>query len=219
MEKRKVRFLNRLRNRTVEKNGMDIEQYVKAVKELEPVARASYSEDTTTFKEDDFVAMLVLDGCFVVEMFLAYSDEVPLEADDPFRSMTRLQFGLHHDFLCLENQIPYLVLQKLFQLTQMGSDSSPGESHRLLPLTALRFFNRSRDLGGPANTICKEWVPAHLLDLVRKSYFPPPVESKHHSAMEESQWQSVMALQAETKQNGAAEESRLKCLPRTDCIK
>ncbi|CAH9123621.1 unnamed protein product [Cuscuta epithymum] len=209
MEKHKVRFLNRVIKRTTENNGVGIEHYVKAVKELEAEARASYSEDTTTFNEDDFVAMLVLDGCFVIEMFRAYIGVVPFEADDPFPSMTRLQLRLRDDFLCLDNQIPYLVLQKLFELTQMGSDRLPGESRPSLPLTALHFFNRSRELGRSVYMIYLERSPVHLLDLLRKSYSSSVLPWDTNCILD-------LLLKAGTRLKSAIEESRLNCFPRTD---
>ncbi|CAH9130394.1 unnamed protein product [Cuscuta epithymum] len=182
MEEHKGRFLERAVKRTTEKKkGVGLKQYVEAVKDLEAEARACYSE-AINLRSDEFVEMLVLDGCFVLEMFRAFSSgEVGLEEDDPFRSMQWIGFGLHHDFLCLENQIPYFVLEKLFELTEIDDETMPnGTSHKsCLSLLALRFFDTSSDeferkaKGTKDSSLPDgELKGLHLLDLVRKSYFP-----------------------------------------------
>ncbi|CAH9130390.1 unnamed protein product [Cuscuta epithymum] len=84
MEKHKWRFLERAIQRTRVKTGLGLEDYIKAVEGLTTVARESYSEDITALKGDEFVEMLVLDGCFVVEMFLAFNEVDPFDRDDPF---------------------------------------------------------------------------------------------------------------------------------------
>ncbi|CAH9130389.1 unnamed protein product [Cuscuta epithymum] len=155
MEKHKWRFLERAIRRTATKNGADWEDYVTAVEGLAAVARASYSEDITALKGDEFVEMLV-----VVEMFLAFTGVDCFHEDDPFRSMQWIQYSLHEDFLCLEDQIPYIVLQKLFDLTTEGWNNRHSLSD-----TALEFFNNNNALGHDLECL-------HLLDLVRKSYIP-----------------------------------------------
>ncbi|CAH9130395.1 unnamed protein product [Cuscuta epithymum] len=167
IEEHKWRFLARVIKRTSEGKGVGLKDYVEVVKRLEADARESYSEDTsiTNLKGYEFVEMLVLDGCFVIEMFRAFSNVVPFEKDDPFSSM---QF-LRDDFLCLENQIPYIVLQTLFTLTEMESDRLPSGSYPTLFVTALYFFRISDDFRRDPEVMGEV---LHLLDLVRKTYFP-----------------------------------------------
>ncbi|CAH9084078.1 unnamed protein product [Cuscuta europaea] len=174
MEEHKWRFLERVIKRT----SVGLEEYVEAVRTLETKARESYSEDISiTLKDHEFVEMLVLDGCFVVEMFRAFSEVAPFEKDDPFRSMQWIRFSLHDDFLCLENQIPYFVLEKLFTLTKMPGDilKATGVTSTLA-VTALTFFNTSGKFGRNPEMIMKSFRGdlrgLHLLDLVRKTYFP-----------------------------------------------
>ncbi|CAH9123622.1 unnamed protein product [Cuscuta epithymum] len=179
MEEHKWRFLARVVKRTREKKeGVGLKHYLEAVRELEAVARASYSE-AIDLTSDEFVEMLVLDGCFVVEMFRAFSGAVPFEEDDPFLSMQWLRFSLRHDFLCLENQIPFSVLEKLFKLTEMGEKSTlKGTSHTsCLSLLALHFFDTTGAFARKTEGMIRassghEFEGLHLLDLVRKSYFP-----------------------------------------------
>ncbi|CAH9123615.1 unnamed protein product [Cuscuta epithymum] len=199
MEKHKWRFLERAIQRTRVKTGVGLEDYLKAVEGLTTGARESYSEDITALKGNEFVEMLVLDGCFVVEMFLAFNEVDPFDRDDPFRSMQWIRSSFHEDFLCLKNQIPYIVLQKLFDLTTEGCDICPS-----LFKTAIDFFYL-HPLGHKF-----EWL--HLLDLARKSYFPKTYdEPRRHTHC--NLW---LLQRAKTKLKRAVERSLLWCFPRVD---
>ena len=70
---------------------------------------------------DEFVEMLVLDGCFIIELFRkkAYPDLV--EKNDPVFAMSCLVQFLYHDLILLENQIPWLFLEILFEMTKISS--------------------------------------------------------------------------------------------------
>ncbi|CAH9123616.1 unnamed protein product [Cuscuta epithymum] len=181
IQEHKWRFLARVIKRTTEAKGVGLKQYIEAVKGLEAEARLSYSEDIT-LKDNEFVEMLVLDGCFVVEMFRAFTGVIPFEKDDPFGSMQWIRFSLRDDFLCLENQIPFQVLEKLFTLTKMDGEKIPvlflGENpDSNLSLIALHFFNTSGAFARKPEVLeaflGDGLKGQHLLDILRRSYFPP----------------------------------------------
>ncbi|KAG2668442.1 hypothetical protein I3760_15G160600 [Carya illinoinensis] len=71
MQTQKGRFLDRLiRNQT----GQPIleESLKNAMRELEEKTRDFYEEDFQAIKPDDFVQMMLLDGCFIVELLRLY---------------------------------------------------------------------------------------------------------------------------------------------------
>ncbi|PON61349.1 hypothetical protein PanWU01x14_147260 [Parasponia andersonii] len=77
-------------------------------------------------KEDKFVEVLVLDLCFIIELFRKKSNEDLKEEGDPIFTMSCLLQFLRHDLILLENQIPWLVLDILFKLTKTTSiDAKP----------------------------------------------------------------------------------------------
>ncbi|CAH9060114.1 unnamed protein product [Cuscuta europaea] len=173
MEEHKWRFLARAIART----GVGLDRLINGVKVLETQARASYSEAILNDKPNEFVEMLVLDGIFVIEILRGFSEVVPFDKDDLLGSMQWMRCRLRDDFLCLENQIPYIVLQKLYQLTEMkGREWLPSRRMPTLSQTALHLFKISDETGRDPETIrgalgC-DIEGLHLLDLVRKSYFP-----------------------------------------------
>lgn len=60
---------------------------------------------------EEFVQMLVLDGCFLLEVFFQRRLEMIMK---PLASSRLTLPYLLHDFLLLENQIPFFILETLF---------------------------------------------------------------------------------------------------------
>ncbi|CAH9139561.1 unnamed protein product [Cuscuta epithymum] len=171
MQEYKWRFLEILIQRTIEEKGVGLAHYTKAVRGLEAQARECYSE-AINLSSDEFVEMMVLDGCFVLEIFRVNSCAVG--TDHPLTSIAELIRGrFQQDFFCLENQIPYILLQTLFTLTQTDSDRLP--EGRLDPLAnmALYFFYRHPE-DVPRGVFERDFKVLHLLNLLRKSFSLPP---------------------------------------------
>ena len=68
MEKQKHRYLKQLLRRTRD----TVDEYVTEIRGLEAKAREFYHLETSGFNRDELVEMLVLDGCFIVELFRKY---------------------------------------------------------------------------------------------------------------------------------------------------
>ncbi|CAH9059525.1 unnamed protein product [Cuscuta europaea] len=172
MQEHKLRFLERVVKRTEEK-GVGLEEYVKAVRRLEEEARDMYSE-VINLSSDEFVEMLVLDGCFVLVILQPRSWDLVLNEDLPLCSIAHFIYdNCYQDLFCLENQMPYTVLHTLFTLTETDSDADIDTKPRLARLDslaniALEFFEfdpeKLEDLFGP------DFKILHLLHLFRKGY-------------------------------------------------
>lgn len=112
IEEHKWRYLGSLLSRT----GLPLEEFLKSIAPLEKEARECYSE-TIQLDSHEFLEMLVLDGCFIIELFRKVGRLVPFEPDDPLVTMAWILPFFYRDFLKLENQVPFFILQQLFELS------------------------------------------------------------------------------------------------------
>lgn len=167
IEEHKWRYLGSLLNRLKNTKSLGLEDFLKAVESLEIKARECFSE-TIHLGTDEFVELLVLDGLFIIELFRKVSGLVKFDPDDPMITMTWILPFLYRDFLKLENQIPYFVLERLFDLSKLpGEESGP-----TLATLALEFFNYSMQRPDEVVEKYKNHKARHLLDLVRSSLIP-----------------------------------------------
>jgi len=172
MEEHKWRYLRSLLSRTKETTGKTLEDYLKSIHPLEKDARECYSE-TIHLGTDEFLEMMVLDGCFLLELFRKMDNTKLFEDEDPLLTMGWILPFFYRDFLRLENQIPFFVLERLFE-TSKTPDEESGPS---LSLLAMRFFNNIMRRPDPVIETCHNPKGLHLLDLVRSSFIPRDEES------------------------------------------
>ncbi|PIA28818.1 hypothetical protein AQUCO_06600025v1 [Aquilegia coerulea] len=170
MEEKKYHYLQDLITRS---NFLDEESsfqgIVNAIRELEEKARACYSE-SISFNSDDFVRMMILDGCFLLELF--YQGVGSSHKCNPTFGETWRVNKLLQDLELLENQLPFVVLNCLFNLT--GDD--PDCNHSLAQLV-ISFFT-----GIQADEIqdCDSLHAQHILDLIHHFY----VRDMHRNCLE-----------------------------------
>ena len=131
-ERLKWLFLNRLVGSS-DQTGDELDSLIAALQDIEDDARVCYSEDIKLSK-DEFVKMMLLDGCFVIELFR----DLKLNnfACSSLLSKRWMLPVARRDLVTLENQIPMIVLKKLFDITRRKSATEP-----LLEELALRFFD------------------------------------------------------------------------------
>lgn len=161
MEEHKWRYLHDLLARN---ESIILEDCINAVEELEPEARLCYAENIDDVGGNDFVEMLVLDGCFIIELFLKKKDEL---GDDPIRGNLWMLPLISQDLLLLENQVPFFVLQHLFKLV---TKSDPC----FLVDLAFEFFT---PLLSRNNDIVSTKPINHLLNLFHTHLLPTPPSS------------------------------------------
>lgn len=164
MEEHKLRYLKHLLQRNDENNA---DRYILSLKSLELEARRCYTEsiDLTT---DEFIEMLLLDGCFVIEVIRKFEMAYLRNKNDPIFQMDWIVISLQRDLILFENQLPFFILCKLFDLIE-----APDNRSRFMYL-ALCFF---RDLL-PGNDYRKQVDASpdlnfkHLLGLIHKNWIP-----------------------------------------------
>ncbi|TKW08452.1 hypothetical protein SEVIR_6G028500v4 [Setaria viridis] len=156
-----------------------IEGYVRLVAAREREARAMYAaEDVDDLSAEDFIEMLVLDGCFIIEHLV----NVATGKEEQWLHAT--PFGpaqLSVDLVLAENQIPFFVLVDLITSTRLPEFDSVGYDPPVLLMKLVLYYlgnERFRDLSEalpPADDVC------HILHLVhemvttaRTRWEPPP---------------------------------------------
>ncbi|KAF8012360.1 hypothetical protein BT93_I0493 [Corymbia citriodora subsp. variegata] len=117
MERHKWRCLHHI----LERSGHGIGLYLDSVKKVERRARACY-EGRIFMSRDEFVEMMILDGCFVIEMLQGFAkgfEKLGYPPNDPVFSTWGLIPQIQRDMIMLENQIPLFILDRLLGL-QLG---------------------------------------------------------------------------------------------------
>ncbi|CDO99351.1 unnamed protein product [Coffea canephora] len=161
MEKHKLRYFKEILRRRGESSA---EKYIIALANLQDQARRCYAEEIN-LSEDDFVDMLCLDGCFVIEFLRKNQQPESCLENDHIFEMLWLPSTIAHDLVLFENQLPFFVLQKLFDMTK-----SPSGEENLIDLAIdLRLLWYFPDPGlNSHSTILEQYEEVHLLGLMHK---------------------------------------------------
>ncbi|KAM4126184.1 hypothetical protein ACB094_01G369000 [Castanea mollissima] len=162
MEKKKVRCLNSFLERVG--LNLNLEDLVRTIKQSEGRIRRCY-EETIQLNSNDFVKMILLDVSFILEMFWKLAEPGWSSDLSPW-----LHCSLNKDFILLENQIPFSIIEELFNLAFPFLPNSPS----LIQLTFYFFM--------PFNVQKFEPIPnkkiKHFTDLLRIFQLPPPERLK-----------------------------------------
>ncbi|XP_028088653.1 UPF0481 protein At3g47200-like [Camellia sinensis] len=89
--------------------------------------------------------MMLLDSCFIIQLFHKYRN-VELRKDDPIFQLAHIQSSIRPDLMFFENQLPFVVLLKLFTMPQ-----NPAASPNSFVCMSCTFFKEA--------TPCKLLVP------------------------------------------------------------
>ncbi|GKV38049.1 hypothetical protein SLEP1_g46000 [Rubroshorea leprosula] len=190
MEVHKVRFLGMLLGRT---NGHTAEVFVAALRGMVEKARNCYSE-SSSISTKDFLEMLVLDGCFIVE--LIHQLFLDRNMDEYVFRVESTLCRILLDLILFENQLPFFVLWELFGIIR--------ENQRNIFVNCfLRLFGDAMpglrvDVVYDYNSIKSV---KHLLDLVRGNWLPSRVVEDHSRAPKDGKW-SLIRSATELKEAG-----------------
>ncbi|KAJ0083629.1 hypothetical protein Patl1_29812 [Pistacia atlantica] len=138
MEEHKKEYLKEL----LERRGKEaLNRYVTAMRNLEEQARSCYADDFSDIDTKEFVEMMLLDGCFIIELLRRFMDNTMEPGDstadsmdntmesgdstaDSFNFLSSIIKRLGRDLLLIENQIPFIVLEELFRMTTMSEQNN-----------------------------------------------------------------------------------------------
>ncbi|TYJ17259.1 hypothetical protein E1A91_A09G040200v1 [Gossypium mustelinum] len=200
-EKIKVKYLKALlvrvigsRYETMSEQSKENEEqnvlsdWIDSVEMIKEKASSCYAgRDFAAELGDEFVKTMLLDGVFVIELFRKDAEVVKPEPDDPIFSMSCMLQYLHHDLILLENQIPWLVLDLLYEKTRLRC-----ETKSLIELALMFFANTFTSHPPPINTSrFKDEDIKHILDLLRSSLVLPFQEPEKKN---ESSWQPIRSI-------------------------
>ncbi|KMZ63891.1 hypothetical protein ZOSMA_390G00050 [Zostera marina] len=113
-QKLKLQYLSDLLGRSEENN---LGTYMEAIREVYLYEKDKYFEfNTSEISDDEFLKMLVLDGCFLVELLLKHNDGWLMFPGIDIHE-------LNHDLMLIENQVPFSVLKLIYENTKWGSQN------------------------------------------------------------------------------------------------
>ncbi|KAH7839063.1 hypothetical protein Vadar_034438 [Vaccinium darrowii] len=174
IEELKWKYLGQLLDRTPP-NGLKLDGYLKLIAPMENKIRDCYSE-VIPFNGSDLIKIMVLDGLFIIELISKSQGLAPLAEGDPIFNMDWICIFLDRDLLRLENQIPFFVLQTLFENTRVTRRSG-GDDQSLAKLF-LAYMNNVMRRPDEVLKRIGNVEGKHLLDLFRLSFIPTSPQQK-----------------------------------------
>ncbi|GLT79139.1 hypothetical protein SLA2020_506400 [Shorea laevis] len=155
MEVHKMNSLKSLLDQTGENS---VEKYVTALRNMEDEARKIYSEPLGDIAGNILIEMMLLDGCFIIE--LLFESTVS-------NRLTDFHLGkIMRDLLLIENQLPFSVLCELYSLS---SGQPLDTAKHCVADKAISFYNKMMP-GSPINEATPHQDVKHLLGLLHLFY-------------------------------------------------
>jgi hypothetical protein len=150
-------YLKKFCSRT-RKSEKDLENIIESNKEQ--IAR-SYSETSFKLNSKEFVAKILLDAIFIIELFLRNYEHEKYKNLDYILRNAWIESHIKQDLMLLENQLPFRFLQKLYKFAFDGDEVIPP----FLKLACQFFFSGKHRI--PMDEEVK-----HFTDLHRMFYCP-----------------------------------------------
>ncbi|KAI7994695.1 UPF0481 protein [Camellia lanceoleosa] len=180
MEEHKLRYFNDF----MQQSGKSLEELVEIMKDKEEEIRKCYAE-TINLKSELFLEIILVDAAFVIEVLLKYWFDVLGTPNDRIFRKPWMIHDIKLDLLLLENQLPFFVLQYLFEMTNINlgieDDKTMSDSFIRLTLNWLESVSIIQEL--PVLENVNPSSVKHFLDLLRSCLMP--MEDSQASVPEE----------------------------------
>ncbi|KAG2704277.1 hypothetical protein I3760_06G177400 [Carya illinoinensis] len=163
MEKFKVQYFKRFMQRT----GLKVDNLVSSVKDWEGRVRRCYAE-TIKHSSKNLAKVILVDASFIIEFFLRFWLR---EENHDYRSLLNswLWTIIWSDLILLENQLPFFVIDKLFNF---AFESHPNlRPNSFVQLTFYCFRVENSQKMSPNNI--PDLNIKHFADLRRTFWLPP----------------------------------------------
>ncbi|KAF5445541.1 hypothetical protein F2P56_034587 [Juglans regia] len=168
MEIYKLRYFRRFMER-ITKINRD-EMLASIIQDSEERVRGCYAE-AISFDSDTLRQIILVDATFIIEFFLRAWSEQFLGDDDSIEAEPwALLSWIKSDLILLENQLPFFIIEKLYELLPLDQSPSIYPSS-FLELT-FNFFEYKNVQMIRHDEIDSEKV-MHFVDLLRYFYLPP----------------------------------------------
>lgn len=173
MEKYKLQYLQGILKR---QNQTSTCKYIDSLLQDEEKARNYYAEHVPLTKEE-FLEMMLLDGCFIVEFLRKYANQSHRhdQDQDPIFKMEWISEIIRRDLLLFENQIPFFILVKLFDMTKI-SNNHDQEQEEEASLISLAVSCLNDAISQPEKSSSSSYIISqpenvfHLLSLMYESW-------------------------------------------------
>ncbi|MCL7047117.1 hypothetical protein MKW94_028256 [Papaver nudicaule] len=120
-----------------------LEDCVSSIEKMETKIRECYSEPVS-LNSKEFVEMMVIDGLFIVGFLLVrFSLKKEEIVDDLLYNNHWLSIAVENDILLLENQLPFFVLQSLFDIVSPAAGPGTTAEGLSLEMLVVKFFDSS----------------------------------------------------------------------------
>ncbi|VVA15406.1 PREDICTED: UPF0481 [Prunus dulcis] len=150
------------------RNHLSLDQCLGLVRTWEEMARRYYA-DPIDLSSDEFAEMMLVDAIFVLELLLRARFSKYVDDCDRIYGKLRMIQDVLHDVMLIENQIPFFVLQGLYDLV----DGSSKGNLKLVELTHA-FFKYYVTFGvGHLPVPGVDHGVQHFVDFIRYYYLPP----------------------------------------------
>ncbi|KAK6914235.1 Protein of unknown function DUF247, plant [Dillenia turbinata] len=145
---------------------------IKGMSSLIKKAREYYEpESTVNISDREFLKMMLLDSCFIVEIIQRFQSEEemhePIFQDDHLFIREATRSTIRRDLVLFENQLPFCVLQRFYDLTRPVCRPATKSSTLVFSKMALRFVGYT--IGGQNHDLQEANEPKHLLGLLYDS--------------------------------------------------
>ncbi|KAF7831396.1 UPF0481 protein [Senna tora] len=143
-----------------------LEDLIKCVESAVPKVRACYSENID-LSERELVKLILVDATFIIQLFIMWDEtDYELFKAGSFFSTPFFRTNIFDDLLLLENQLPFFVLQDLFNRAFPPHVCKDLKLPSFLELTfkSFRFYNMQNVKPNPDTRI------NHFTDLLRIFY-------------------------------------------------
>ncbi|XP_044501178.1 UPF0481 protein At3g47200-like [Mangifera indica] len=184
MEEEKRRYLQHFRERT----RLNVEELYYLIRGKEDTLCSCYDE-TIKFDSDAFVKIILVDAVFNVEFLLKHCfGDLPQKEDRIF-GKPHLIYDVLFDMWLLENQIPFFILEEIFNLEKVSAaipaiPQRPKPRFIELTYENFKFLNEVNEKLGKFMDSTNKVEVKHFLDFVRTSIIPSEVEQKEKKEKE-----------------------------------
>ncbi|KAI3669029.1 hypothetical protein L6452_40248 [Arctium lappa] len=172
-ERQKETFLNDLLSNSSLQREEILETCVKNVNASLGKIKACYGDGMKDYSDDEITRMMVMDGCFILE-FIYKSSKRSFD-----EKMVIEPISMAFDLVLIENQIPFFVLQGIFECT--CSRFKP-EVTSLNVLIIREFLPTLLGYSQPDSDLNKvdDRHPNHILGLIHEYYRPISDDAKKY---------------------------------------